>query len=253
MFKNEILKTLALNLVSKKENETHFDCLRKNIFMYLDHKDITIYKLAEAANISVDTLKTLLYGSVKDCKLSTVIGLAKALNITVDELVGNMEKKTSESLRTYSNLPHRSQKLIQWFIEHEKFIHNEHPEKKIISVIHPTCSNNGNLKLNHDYEMYDISDIGSEYHYKIYVGVVIPCHHYMPHFLKGDLLLIANDREAKSNEQTVVIADGNVYITKRVIEDGQVKYYGTRDGYFRHLESQKIQVLGYVAKIIEAK
>lgn len=250
MLKNENLKKIALNLVLKNENTTPFDCLRKNIDIFLEDKDITISKLADEADLSVETLKTLLYGNVKSCKLSTAVALANALGVTVDELAGNMDKDTSKSLRTYETLPERSKMLVDWFINHQKFINEQHPNKKVVSVINPVCSENGNLKLTHDYGTYDISDIGDELYYKIYCGVKIPCNHYMPYYVKDDILLIANDREAKGTEKTVIIVDGNIVITDRRIENGRVKYYGARDGFFRSMESPKVQILGYVVKVV---
>ena len=47
-----------------------------------------IHELAESAGISFDTLKNLLYQNSKDCKLSTAALLAKAIGVTVDELIG---------------------------------------------------------------------------------------------------------------------------------------------------------------------
>lgn len=250
MFKKEVLKNIALNLVLKKENQTYSDCLRENLDLFLEHKDITIAKLSEAADISMDTLKTILYGKGKTCTVSTAAALANVLGVTVDELIGNMNKGTSKSLRTYESLPDRSRMLVDWFIKYQKFIQTEHPDKKMITIINPECSDNGNLKLTHEYEPYDISNIGAEYEYKVFCGIKIPCNHYVPYYMKGDILLVANDRDAKPNEKSVVIVDGNILIISRKIENGEVKYYGARDGFLRPIESSKVQVLGYVVKVV---
>lgn len=71
-----------------KENDSFAENLRYNLDICLKHSDITIHGLAESAGISFDTLKNLLYQNSKDCKLSTAALLAKAIGVTVDELIG---------------------------------------------------------------------------------------------------------------------------------------------------------------------
>lgn len=253
MLKKELLRNLSLNLVKKQPNETYVDCIRKNLDIYIQQRGVTISKLAEEADISMETLKTILYGKAKSCNVSTAAALANALGITIDELVGNMEKQTSLSLRTYQLLPDSSKKLIDWYIYHQHFIQTEHPAKRSVSIMLPLCSHTGNLKMTNEYETYDISHLDEEYYYRVFCGVKIPCHHYIPHFLKGDILLIANDRMAKNNEYTVIIVDGNVAVTYRKIEKGNVAYYGIRDNQFRSHDNPKIEILGYVAKVIKSK
>ena len=71
-----------------RENTIFTDNLRHNLDICLKYSDITIHELAELAGISFDTLKNLLYQNSKDCKLSTAALLAKAIGVTVDELIG---------------------------------------------------------------------------------------------------------------------------------------------------------------------
>ena len=71
-----------------RENTIFTDNLRYNLDICLKYSDITIHELAESAGISFDTLKNLLYQNSKDCKLSTAALLAKAIGVTLDELIG---------------------------------------------------------------------------------------------------------------------------------------------------------------------
>ena len=106
------------------------------------------------------------------------------------------------------------------------------------------------MKMTNDYEIMDITHLGDELTYKIFLGIKIPCLHYLPHYTQGDVLLIANDRDAMKGENTIIEINGNLAITNRVMENGVEKYYGLRDGKPRLLDSQQTEVLGYVAKII---
>ena len=69
----------------------------------------------------------------------------------------------------------------------------------------------------------------------------------MPTYSPYDILLIANDRNAKTNENVLIRTDGNLFITKRKVENGLVKYYSIRDGKFRLNENDIDKVVGYIA------
>ena len=234
----------------------HIDILRKNIDFLMEKHDYTIKELADKADISFDSLKTFLYDkNAKDCKLSTAIKLAKVFNVTIVELAdtGTIDEQTLHLMQIYRELPSSSKAFVDWIVDYQKFVHEQHTDKRIINIMHPICVSNGNLKKTNDYEPLDISEIGSELLHRVFMGVKIPCGHYLPHYLKGDILLIANDREAIQGENTVIIINGNLVITRRVIENGQVKYYGVRDGVFRSKHADNVYVLGYIAHVIASK
>ena len=250
---NQNSKNSEEKLVEKSTK--YIDNFRKNIDMLMAEHDYTIKETAEIADISYDTFKTFLYDKeAKDCRLSTAVKLARAFHLSIDELVGagTIEPKGLESMKIYRTLPHGSRRFIDWHIRNQKFIHEEHSNKKIVNIMLPTCSGNGNLKMTSDYEVKDITHLGDELTYKIFLGIKIPCLHYLPHYTEGDLLLIANDRNAMKGENTIIMIQDNVIITNRVIENGVEKYYGLRDGKLRPTDPNHVEILGYVAKIIRA-
>lgn len=236
-----------------EKSTKYIDTFRKNIDMLMEQYDYTIKETAEIADISYDTFKTFLYDKeAKDCRLSTAVKLARAFHISIDELVGagTIEPKGLESMKAYRTLPHGSRRFIDWHIQNQKFIHEQHGNKKMVNVMLPLCANNGNMKCTNDYEILDISHLGDELIYKIFVGIKIPCLHYLPHYTEGDILLIANDRDAMKGENTVIMFNDNVVITNRVMENGVANYYGLRDGKPRPIDPNHVEILGYVAKII---
>lgn len=88
MLKKEKIWEISLELSVCDNTDDFMRSFRKNLDRFLAEKDITYSRLAEEANISFSTLKTLMASSGKDCNLSTAIKLSKALGITIDELVG---------------------------------------------------------------------------------------------------------------------------------------------------------------------
>lgn len=251
--KNQNLTTFEKNMVEKSTK--YIDTFRKNIDMLMLEHDYTIKETAEIADISYDTLKTFLYDKeAKDCRLSTAVKLARAFHLSIDELVGagTIKPAALEAMKAYRSLPEGSKHFIDWHIQNQKFIHEKHGSQKIINIMLPLCACNGNMKQTNDYEVMDISHLDGDLAYKIFLGIKIPCLHYLPYYTEGDVLLIANDRDAMKGENTVITFNDNIVITNRVIENGEVHYYGLRDGKLRPTNPEQLQVIGYVAKIIRA-
>jgi DNA-binding XRE family transcriptional regulator len=249
--KNQIPKFSDEKMVEKSTK--YIDTFRKNIDMLMAEHDYTIKETAEIADLSYDTFKTFLYDKeAKDCRLSTAVKIARAFHISIDELVGagTIEPQVLESIKIYRTLPKGSRRFLDWQIQNQKYLHEQHPGKKLVNIMQPMCSGNGNLKLTNDYDVRDISHLGDELTYKIFLGIQIPCLHYLPHYTEGDVLLLANDRTAMKGENTVIEIGGNLMITNRVMEDGKAYHYGLWDKKFRIAENNDVEVLGYVAKIL---
>ena len=247
----EKLKELSLKLSS--DSNDYMSAFRKNLFMYVDEKDITIKEISETADIPFSTLNSFLYGKTNDVKLSTAVKLAKALKISIDELVGSetISDISRESLAICRNLPDNALYLIRWYIRYIDSLNKKNePHRRYVSVMELECNHNGNLKITTNYHHIDITDIGEEYRSKVFFGITMPCEHYMPTYSPYDILLIANDRDAKENENVLIRTDGNLFLAKRKIENDIAKYYSIRDGKFRLDEDNVDEVIGYIAHVL---
>ena len=236
-------------LFSVSENVTFMESLRENVITLKAKNKLTLRTLAEKADLSEDTIGTFLNGKAKDCNLSTVIKLAKALNISIDELVGadTIDDVTRESLSICRTLPDNAVYLIRWYIRYiESLNKNNEPNKRYVSVMELECSHHGNLKLTTNYEHIDISHINEEYRYRGFFGIKMPCEHYMPFYSPYDTLLIANDRLPNANEHCLIRISNCLYIGRRKVENGIANYYSIRDGKFRISESEIQELVGYV-------
>lgn len=236
-----------------EKSQNYFYTMRRNVDKLMDEKNMTIKQLTELSGLNMETVKTFLYDKEsKDCRLSTAIGIAKAFGLTVAELAETetMDDNTVENMKLYRSLPDSSKALVDFIAKQQKFLHEEHKSNRIISVMQPVCHNNGNLKKTNIYDPLNIDNIGNESIHRIFMGIKIPCEHHLPYYMKGDILLIANDRDAHHNEHTVIIVNDNIIITKRVLENGKPKYYGIRDNVLRSEDDDRIYVLGYIVKVI---
>lgn len=248
--KNEKNNFFDENLVGNPPN--YIDSFRKNIFQLMDEHDLSLRELSEVADMSFETLKSFLYGNAKDCKLSTAVKIAKAFNISIDELVGaeTMNPLTKESFALCRKMPDYVVYLIRSFIRHQYKLHSQFDENTInIPVLLPECQN-GYMQTTNVTETVCIDHLTSGLKSRICLGVRVPCEHYEPHFMPNEIILLAADRDAQHNERCVVTYKGHFFITRKIfyIENGtkKFKYMSLIDGKTEILPSDLDEKLGYV-------
>lgn len=206
----------------------YMQSFRKNIDTLMDANDYTIKVLSEKIEMPFETLKSFLYGEFKDCKLSTAVKLARAFNVSIDELIGagTITPTLRESISMCRTMPEHALYLIRSFIRHQNQIYNNaSTSSKIISVMTPECRNTY-LPTTNVIKPICIDHLPDDIKLRTSMGVQIPCDHYEPYFMPGDILLLATDRAAVNNEKCVLIHSGNIFIcTKKFyIENGQKKF-----------------------------
>ena len=251
MLEKEKLRKISKELSANRVD--YMSAFRKNLFRYIDDKEVTLKEISEKADIPFSTLNTFLYGSSRDIKLSTVVRLAHALDVSIDELVGadTINEISRESISICRNLPDNALYLIRWYIRYIDSLNKKNePHRRYVSIMELECNHNGNLKITTNYRHIDITDIGEEYRSKVFFGITMPCEHYMPTYSPYDILLIANDRNPQGHEDSLLRIDGCLYIARRKIENGVAKYYSIRDGKFRKNEDDVDEVIGYIAYVI---
>lgn len=223
---------------------------RQNIWKYAVDKGMTIVDVANKSDIPLNTINSFLHKISNDMKVSNVAKIAKTLNVSIDELIGadTMHDLTKESLAVCRTLPENDLYLVRWFIRYLDTLNKQaEPNKRYISAMIPTLTNDGDFKISSEYEKIEITDLKEPLRSKIFVGCRITSDYYMPHYIPGDVILIANDRPPKPNENVVVRTGKYLFIVKRKIENGVAKYYSIRDGKYRIDESEVDELIGYIA------
>lgn len=248
MIKKEKLKEIAKKLSANKLD--FMSAFRRNMYLYIDDKDITMNDIADTSGVNLSTLKTFFYGNSRDAKLSNAVKLARAFGVSIDELVGaeTIPELSRESLRMCRELPENDLLLVRWFIRYLHQINQGlEPTKRYVSIMLLEPNNNGDFKVDLNYEKLEITELEEPLRSKIFMGFRITEGYYMPHYLPGEAILIANDRPPKPNENVVVRAGKYLFIVKRKIEDGVAKYYSIRDGKYRIDEDDVDELIGYIA------
>lgn len=222
------LKSVTLKFTSNREN--YMSAFKKNIDMVIEGKAITVKELSEKADIPFSTLSSFLYGDNTDCKLSTAVKLARALDVSLDELVGaeTIDPIVQSSLRNCRTLPEHALYLIRYFVQHQKSIYdNMEKEEKIISVFCPNTVR-GRLMTTNVIEPCSANKLPDQIKASVYAGIRIPeeYEHFMPYYAPEEIILIAADREALDGERCVVTHEERIFIVtkKSYIEDGKKKW-----------------------------
>lgn len=255
MLRNELLKQLSKKMVAEPDN--YMASFRKNLLTYIEEKEIRLSDIAEEAGLSVETLKTLVYGNAADCKLSTAVSIARALQISIDELVGagTISQPMRESIYLVRNMPENFVHFFRWCIRyHERNLKEISPKEKAINIMHAECMHDGNLRMTNNFEIEDISNMPSDKRYKIFMGIRVPCDHYMPFFREGDIMYIARDRRPLQSENVVVVNDGYIRLVKwreEKDENGEKKvaYYSLNKNAFLAYKESVDDVIGYIVDI----
>ena len=221
MFKKEKIWDISRNFVSN--NDDVMSAFRKNCFMILEAKCITLREWAELADISFATLNSFLYGNSKTCDINLPIRLARAIGVTVDELLGSgtMSEGTKECVSKCRMMPTHFVNLARSYIRHIYKLFQKTTSKETRLVMLPECRN-GHLQTTNITTAIDVSHLEKSIQNRIAHGLCVPCDHYEPYFMKDEIILLAVDRDGQNGEICVISHGGEYYIVRKkgFIEDG---------------------------------
>lgn len=250
MSKNEKQKVGFDDLVTNPQN--YVASFRKNIFKLLDLYDYTLKELSEKADMPFETLKSFLYGDTKDCKLSTAVKIARAFELSIDEVVGaeTVDRMTQESISLCRSMPDYAVYLVRSFIRHQHKIHSKFDKKSInIPVLLPQCAN-GYLPTTNITSTVCIDHLTDNLKSKVVMGIQIPCEHYEPYYMPNEIILLAVDRDGLNGERCLVSYRGNYFfaIKRSYIENGEKKwkYVSMMNGKTEVLKDEIDDKLGYI-------
>lgn len=205
-------------MVSNPDN--WMDAFRQNIGILRTYYGWSVRETAERADMSENTLQNIVKGKTKDVDQSITIKLARAFKLSVDELIGakTIEEETQRTIAMSRKLKPHHRKVIRMYAKHQYIMHGENePHIKYITVLCPLCRNR-HLKTTLADEKLCIDFLAKPTQEKISMGIKIPCDHYEPNFLQGEILLLGYDREVENGEMCVISSGGNLYICIKKIQ-----------------------------------
>lgn len=230
----------------------YFVRLVDNLHDYLETKDMSLREFSDKTDIPFETLRSIIYRKTNTCRLDTAVAIARQLGMTLDEVVGSglvPQELTDEMkiVRTFSNT---EKELLHWYIRKIDRRHQKYPGKKFVTVMSPICFDSS-LKTTNDYTALNVTGFPQHVIQTAFFGIEIPCEHYMPHYCRGNILLIASDRKPRLSEHCLVNVGDNLYIAVYHEENGKPKLKSIINKRPFTFDITLNDVVGYVCHVLE--
>lgn len=238
------------------KNKRYIQAIGDNVSAYVKANKTSIPDLAEKADIPRETLNNLVYRDMSDCKLGTVIAIARAMGITIEELISAdiWESETYKNLQICRKLPQHKVSLIRWFIKHQEVLEKQSVNgKRYISVQNTKATNDKVIKVTNNFKMIDISECGlsKDVFNKTFFALKLNCQCYFPIYSGDDIILLANDRNPLPHEHGVVCVGDSLFIVEcRYNSDSLLEFYNIRDGKYRTNIDRIDEFIGYITTVV---
>ena len=238
------------NFMTNQDN--YMNAFRNNVERYAKEHRLTIRSISEMADVSFSTLNSFLYGNVKDCKLSTAIKLARAFDVTLDELVGagTMKEEERESLNIVRSYPERTKYIVRWLLKYHKRIMEEHIGEKYIHMLKPKLQKGEGIYFASSFEILNITSVRAQVAEKTFMAMQLPGNAYMPKYAPEDILLIGKEGYGESNVDYIVVYNHKIYLTKKCTLENEKYYVDIANTLFRIPMGAEERVIGYVVGVL---
>lgn len=173
----------------------------------LDETDMSFAKLAEKAEIPLETVRNIYYGRVKDPKVSTVLALAKALDVSVNYLFGGITENEIELVTNFRKCGSHGKSVLLLLAKYEADLsqHEKKTDKHRIPCIVPIGEVYDGLPF-HCGETVDL--YVSEP--RAFLAFELNTNNFSPVYCKGDKVLL-EDRFPRSGERALFTKDCTLY------------------------------------------
>lgn len=170
----------------------------------------TYQRVAEAANIPLETMRNIYYGKVKDPKCSTMLAISDVLHISVNYLLGESINTLDEEklIRNYRQCGKHGKSLLLTMSQNEADHARLEREKKNKQKIR--CYVPNNLVDGFKFHNCEHGDIHAD-NPDAYMAIEITSNAFAPVYCQGDILLI-EDRYPNSGEKGIFTKDDLSYI-----------------------------------------
>lgn len=228
--------------------------LNENLKRILNEKGMTIQQLAELSDVSVETMKNIYYGRVKDPKISTVTAMAKALNCSIHYLLGDesiLSQDEIELIKNYRNCGNHGKSIISLIGRYESKSAKLERESKMKHSI-PCMIPLEKVQDGFMYTSCRVEDVETTVE-EAYAAIELTSNAYAPIFYKGDRILI-KDAFPENGEQAVFVREGRVYFREFCESSGSclLKKVHGRSSDFETVKIDELECIGVYVGVIRA-
>ena len=186
----------------------------------LNSQNISIAEFADMCELPIETIKNIYYGKTTDPKISTVMKIAKALDYSVNCLMGECahDKEEMQLLGFYRMCGNHGKSLIQLTAKYEALTAKDERDSYGKHKI-PYLLAKGNLNEGIEYDNCEVSEIDTTVA-DAFVGIKLTTNDLVPKYCKGDILLLAN-RFPHNKEYAVFYKGGKGYLRQYIEQDNK--------------------------------
>ena len=183
-------------------------------------RNLSIQQLSEMSGIPLETMRNLYYGRVEDPKVSTMLRLSKALDLSVNYLMGDIifsddERKLVHLYRKCGNHGKSVMQLIGRYESQATKKEREAFGKRRINCLVPV----GHIYDGARYSTCDIYEVYTD-NKNAYMAVQLVNNCFAPVYCYGDKVLLEN-RYPRSGERAIFVQDDVVYLRQYIENDGK--------------------------------
>ena len=180
--------------------------------------NLTLQELSDACGVPIETMRNIYYGKVTDPKVSTALAISKALNVTINYLMGYPMYNPEEAaiIKHYRKCGKHGKSIIQLIAKYESKIsktERESSDKHKIPCLIPI----GNTGEGMAYSCNDVVDVETV-NPDAYLAIEITTNAFTPVFCKNDRVLFAN-RFPENGEIAVFMKNEKSYLRKFLEEE----------------------------------
>lgn len=185
------------------------DSLNRN----LSEKGWTLKTLSDKSGVPYETLKKLANAKIDNPSLQSVARVAQAFDCSVDSLLID-EPNLTQKLHS---LPTRSLEFVEAITDFELAlaVHEKTSGQCLLPVVVPTGAMEDGMIFDSLYTEYlDATPYLSKFGSHLMCALKITDDSFHPTYLKGDLLLIARERQPRYGTTSVFLHNNQLYIRK---------------------------------------
>lgn len=188
----------------------------------LPERKLSVNDFAEMCELPLETVRNIYYGKSIDPKLSTALKMAKALNMSVNCLIGDCPHSAAERaiIHNYRNCGKHGKAIIELIARYEASAvkkERDGSNKHKIPCIIP----HGDIHKGIIYDLCETTEIETVVN-EAYVAIQMTNNDLAPIYCKGDILLIEN-RFPDNSELAAFYKVDRAYIRKFIEESGQYR------------------------------
>lgn len=188
----------------------------------LNSRKISIGEFAEMCDLPLETVRNIYYGRTTDPKVSTVMKMGNALNLSVNCLMGQCPHTKEEKavVQFYRMCGSHGKSVIELVAKYEALAAREERESLDKHLV-PCIVSNGNIHEGIDYAGCEVVEVETGVQ-EAFAAIKLTTNDLVPTYCKGDILLLAN-RFPTNGEYAVFYNQQRAYLRQFIEEENEYR------------------------------